>query len=86
MKVVILVTDVVETLVKNNQELVEQLTKVNKQNEQLHQEVTYLNELTSEMSRKLFGKSKEIVLKMDNYRCSKMILQTQLRLTMYSLK
>jgi len=60
-KVVILVTDVVETLVKNNQELVEQLTKVNKQNEQLHQEVTYLNELISEMSRKLFGKSKEIV-------------------------
>lgn len=53
--------DIVETLVNNNAELVKQLTEVNKKNEQLQQQITYLNELISEMNRKLFGKSKEVV-------------------------
>jgi transposase len=55
------VADIVETLVNNNAELVKQLTEVNKKNEQLQQQITYLNELISEMNRKLFGKSKEVI-------------------------
>jgi len=57
--VVVFVADVVETLVKNNTELVKQLAEVNKRNEQLQQQVTYLTELLNEMNRKMFGKSKE---------------------------
>jgi len=57
--VVIFVADVVETLVKNNTELVKQLAEVNKRNEQLQQQVTYLTELINEINRKMFGKSKE---------------------------
>lgn len=61
MEVVILMTDVVEALLKNNTQLVEQLAQVNLQNKQLRQEITYLNELIGEMNRKMFGKSKEVV-------------------------
>lgn len=58
---VISVSDVMAMLVKNNEELVKQLAQANRQVDQLHQEITYLNELIAEMNRKLFGKSKEVI-------------------------